>query len=148
MSDKIHLEYPNPIRVRGVVLYENGIILIKRNRIENGKEIEYYVFPGGGVENDEDLHSALTRELHEELGIEVTIREKIHEDVFNGNTNLYFLCEYKSGEIGTGNSPEFYSEKYKNRGSYIPIVVSFGDLSSINLYPISTIDKLKSYFKI
>ena len=91
MSDKIHLEYPNPIRVRGVVLYENGIILIKRNRIENGKEIEYYVFPGGGLENDEDLHSALTRELHEELGIEVTINEIIHEDVFNG-IRIYISC--------------------------------------------------------
>jgi len=42
-------------------------------------------FPGGKVEKDEDLYSALEREISEELGCIV----KTTEDVFNDNTHEY-----------------------------------------------------------
>lgn len=57
---------------------------------------------GGGVENREDLHEAIRRELKEELGVEVEIMCKIGivNDYYNlihrHNINNYFLCKIKS----------------------------------------------------
>jgi len=57
---------------------------------------------GGGVENGEDLHSAITRELKEELGVNVEILCKIGvvDDYYNlihrHNINNYYLCKVVS----------------------------------------------------
>ena len=42
-------------------------------------------FPGGKVEKDEDIYSALEREISEELGCKV----KTNNEVFNDNTHEY-----------------------------------------------------------
>lgn len=57
---------------------------------------------GGGVENGEDLISAIKRELKEELGVQVEVVCKIGvvSDYYNlihrHNINNYFLCKVKS----------------------------------------------------
>ena len=57
---------------------------------------------GGGVEADEDLYSAIKRELKEELGAEVEVICKIGfvSDYYNlihrHNLNNYFLCKVVS----------------------------------------------------
>lgn len=57
---------------------------------------------GGGVENGEDLFSAIRRELREELGAEVDVlcRIGVVSDYYNlihrHNLNHYFLCKIKS----------------------------------------------------
>lgn len=57
---------------------------------------------GGGVEKGEDLHTAIQRELREELGAEVEVLCKIGvvEDYYNlihrHNINNYFLCKVLS----------------------------------------------------
>lgn len=42
-------------------------------------------FPGGKVEKDEDIYSALEREIHEELGCSI----ETNKEVFNENTHEY-----------------------------------------------------------
>ena len=57
---------------------------------------------GGGVEKGEDLHTAILRELKEELGAEAEILCKIGvvDDYYNlihrHNINNYYLCKVKS----------------------------------------------------
>lgn len=57
---------------------------------------------GGGVEEGENLHSAIKRELKEELGVEVEVLRKIGvvSDYYNlihrHNLNHYFLCRITS----------------------------------------------------
>ena len=57
---------------------------------------------GGGVEENEDLLSAIKRELKEELGVKVEVICKIGvvSDYYNlihrHNINNYFLCRIKS----------------------------------------------------
>lgn len=60
---------------------------------------------GGGVEDGEDLHVAILRELKEELGVEVKILCKLGvvDDYYNlihrHNINHYYLCKaYAFGE--------------------------------------------------
>ena len=57
---------------------------------------------GGGVEKDEDLHSAIIRELQEELGatVEIVCKIGVVDDYYNlihrHNINNYYLCRATS----------------------------------------------------
>src|SRR5512135_3219760 len=54
----------------GVLQRSDGRVLLAER--PHGKPwAGYWEFPGGKIEAGEDVHAALTRELHEELGIEL-----------------------------------------------------------------------------
>ena len=60
-------------------------------------------FPGGKVEANETLQEALTREIYEELNININVYEKIAEERYkDSEINIvlhYFLCSIKDGDI-------------------------------------------------
>lgn len=64
---------------------------------------EFYIMPGGGQESEELLTKAVCREVTEELGIAVEVKELVFviEGVHGENfhrVDLVFLCDY-IGEI-------------------------------------------------
>ena len=67
------------------------------------EEGEWYIMPGGGQDAEELLPDAVCREVAEELGIDVDVKdlafviEGAHGENFH-RVDLVFLCEYK-GEI-------------------------------------------------
>jgi 8-oxo-dGTP pyrophosphatase MutT (NUDIX family) len=93
------------MRIRaGVILIEDDqVALIERHRAG----LEYYVFPGGGVEEGETVEQGAIREAMEELGIEVAIRQKVAVIQFGFSKQIYFLVEQVAGEFGTGVGDEF-----------------------------------------
>jgi mutator protein MutT len=119
------------IAARGIILNGDELIFIHRIRMENNKKIEYYVFPGGGVEDGENLIDCITRELMEELGIEVNIIKTIYRLEKANDIEYYLLCEYKSGKIGSGNGSEFTEERQKERGLYIPESIPICKISAL-----------------
>ena len=89
------------MRVRaGIVLIRDGkVALIERHRAG----MDYYVFPGGGMDDGETPEQAAVREAMEELGIEVAIQQKIAEiQLGQKSRQVYFLVEQTGGEFGTG----------------------------------------------
>jgi len=56
------------LRVGALIFYKNKLVTTKMKK--DGEE--YYVLPGGGVEDYETIHEALVRELKEELDIDIT----------------------------------------------------------------------------
>lgn len=78
MSREIRLK-PNVHAVVGI-LRRNGKVLIAK-RPEGKPYSGYWEFPGGKVEPNEQGEAALKRELHEELGIDVTHAEHWFEHV-------------------------------------------------------------------
>jgi 8-oxo-dGTP diphosphatase len=89
------------MRIRaGIVLIQNGnVVLIERHRAG----VDYFVFPGGGMDEGETPEQAALREAMEELGIEVAIRQKvaiIH--LGQKSRQVYFLVEQTGGQFGTG----------------------------------------------
>ncbi len=69
------------IVVSGILVKDKKILLVKEV-LEDKKE--YWIFPGGGVKFGEKLEKALKREMREEIGLEVDVKEFLgfHEAVF------------------------------------------------------------------
>ena len=126
----------------GVILIEdNKVALIERHRAG----LDYFVFPGGGVDEGESPEQGAIREAMEELGVEVSIKRKIAEIHFGrSSTHVYFLVERVGGEFGSGTGEEFTDSdpNHPEEGIYIPIWMPVEDLSQYaNIYP-SVLSKL------
>ena len=87
--------------VAAVIKKDNLYLVTQRNRNKHmGLKWE---FPGGKVEADETLKEALTREIYEELNIDINVYEKLAEESYkDSEINIvlhYFLCSIKDGII-------------------------------------------------
>lgn len=133
------------IRLAGIIPMEDGLALMYRKNVKNRDISEYYVFPGGGREGEETFEQGTKREIKEELGIEVEIVKKLYEfysEKFK-QKEIFYLCQYKSGEFGTGNGPEFKDNpKYVASGKYEPKIIKWKKIKNIPLMPIEIKEKL------
>ncbi len=123
------------IRAGIVLIKENKVALIERHRAG----LDYFVFPGGGVDEGESPEQAAIRETMEELGIEVAIQRKVAEvELGQKSRQIYFLVEQTGGEFGTGAGEEFTDSNrdHPQKGIYIPIWMPIEELSQhTNVYP-------------
>ena len=111
----------------GIVLIEdNKVALIERHRAG----LDYFVFPGGGVDDGETPEEAAVREALEELGVEVVIMQKVAEIHLDQSEQVYFLTERVGGKYGTGTGEEFTDSDPNNSlgGVYIPIWMPIEEL--------------------
>ncbi len=111
----------------GIILIENDrVALIERHRAG----LDYFVFPGGGVDEGETAEQAAVRETMEELGVEVAIKQKVAVIHFDQSTQVYFLVERVSGEFGSGTGEEFTDSDPNDpeEGIYIPIWMPIDEL--------------------
>ncbi len=120
-------------RVRGIIRFNDEIILVHRIREINKKKVEYYVVPGGGVEHNETLEEALKREIMEEIGIDIVINKLVYILKNDDEESYFYLCEYLSGVIGSGCGPEFNSKKYEEHGEYIIESVKIDEIINYNI---------------
>lgn len=99
------LEYINHDRniARGIVVDNDGYFyFVHVSRDDDFGLASYIETSGGGVEDMEDLDSAIKRELSEELGANVKVITKIgvvsdyYNKIHRHNINHYFLCKVSS----------------------------------------------------
>jgi len=85
--------------VAAIIKKNNFYLIAQRNR--NKYMGLKWEFPGGKVETNETFHEALSREIQEELGIQINVHEKIAEEKYKDDQiNIilhYYLCSEKSG---------------------------------------------------
>lgn len=92
-------KYKRP-SVRGIIIKENKVAMVY------SRKYDYYKFPGGGIEANEDKLTALKREILEETGLTVlesSVKEygsvmRIQKSRFKENEifeqeNFYYLCQ-------------------------------------------------------
>lgn len=66
------------VTVVAAIIRQNGKILITR-RFDNVHLPGFWEFPGGKVEPGEPFDAALSREILEELGVEIAVHDKFFE---------------------------------------------------------------------
>ena len=124
--------------VRGIVNYNDKIVLIHRIKTkDDGTVRDYYVTPGGKIEENESHEEALRREIKEELGIEIEIKDlclELDDRGYNDSFQYFYNCNYKAGELGTGDGPEF-TDKKNYKGVFEIVLVDKKEISKLNLVP-------------
>lgn len=130
--------------VRGIIKKDGGIILIHRTKPrEDGTIRDYYVVPGGKMEQGETEEETVIREIYEELGINVKTQNKILEynSDYDDSIQIFYNCEYIDGVLGTGNGPEM-TDKNKYKGTYEFVIIKECEIKNINLVP----EEIKTIF--
>jgi ADP-ribose pyrophosphatase YjhB (NUDIX family) len=81
---------------KALIIRDDKMLAVK---IRDGEE-EWYIMPGGGQEAEELLPETVCREVAEEMGFRVEVKdlafviEGLHGESFH-RVDLVFLCEYK-----------------------------------------------------
>jgi len=87
--------------VAAIIKKDNLYLIAQRNK--NKYMGLTWEFPGGKVEPNENFHEALSREIQEELNIQINVHEKIAKEKYKDDEIdiilHYFLCSEKSGTI-------------------------------------------------
>lgn len=101
------------IGVRVFIMDSSSRLLLVRHTVEN-ENTEFWILPGGGLEENEYSWDAAVREVKEETNIDInvvdllyTLEEKTKDGLRCTN---YFLGEYVGGNLNLGTDPEFDSE--------------------------------------
>lgn len=132
-----------PIRAVAIIIRENNVLLMKRRN--KGKE--YYVFPGGGVEDNETVEQAVLREVLEETTLQVSIDKLLyHHHYVNDSDQYFYLCTFISGEPKLGNANEKEEMEKNNDNFYQPLWVKIKTLNNLLVYPLEIRDWLLADF--
>ncbi|HEK9102111.1 NUDIX domain-containing protein [Bacillus pfraonensis] len=129
------------IRNRGVtiIIQDDTIALIKRIR---NNEV-YFVFPGGGIEENETPEEATIREAYEELGVHIEIQKLVTKYEYKG-TQYFYEARIIGGVLGTGKAEEFTKG---DRGQYIPVWIPIKELFNLNIKPYEVAKIIVHYYK-
>jgi len=123
------------IRASAIVLIDNKLITVYREKIVNGALKKYYVIPGGGVEENETIELATKREILEEVGIDIELTNKYFYLEKEDAEEYFYIANYVSGTIGTGTGPEFTNRDIERYGTYEIKLVEKNEIKNINLLP-------------
>lgn len=86
------------ISSRGIIIEDSAVYLMFRRRInENGEVSEYYVIPGGGIEENETLEENVIREMKEEFQVDVKVEEYLGVEERETNIAHFFMCSIING---------------------------------------------------
>ena len=132
------------IRAGVILLRGSSLALIRRVKLSR----QYFVIPGGGVEEAEYTEDGAIREAKEELGIAVNIQRLVAvvEKLEGGRTlhlQLYYHVEIASGVFGSGVGEEFF--RPEQHGSYEPIWMPLNKLHEYEVYPSALANYLATY---
>lgn len=104
------------------IIIENGKILTMFRRVlRNGVIKEYNAIPGGGQESGETLEQNVTRELKEEMNIDIEILGYLGKTDDSERQEHYFACAIKKGTLHLGGEE---LEKQSSENYYEPMWVS------------------------
>lgn len=99
----IRLENKIVVAVKGIIVHNNEVLIIKRaDNDEAGAGI--WEFAGGKIEFGEELEYALTREVKEEVGIDIFIEKLLYATTFKTDPSrqvviIAYKCHTKSTNI-------------------------------------------------
>jgi 8-oxo-dGTP pyrophosphatase MutT (NUDIX family) len=133
------------LAVRALIFNEGRVLLVRE------KDVDWWSFPGGGVDYDEELYQALPRELSEELGVSLADMTTDYKIVYatagavvNGipRVNLFYRVDIPIERIRAGNDVLEYGWFYPNEITSEISVRYVGTSANDGLQFINVIEKL------
>ncbi len=97
------------LAARAVILHENRLLLVNAY---GGQKSDLWCAPGGGIDPGQSIPDNLTREVKEEVGLEITIGTPCLINEFHDpdsgfhQVDLYFRCSLTAGADVHINDPE------------------------------------------
>lgn len=122
----------------------NSIVFIRRVKKIAGEMKEFYVLPGGELEENETWEEAGIREAKEELDVVVELESLLVEDEVKKFNKLerYYFAKVVSGRIKNGKGEEFTKPDFEKYGSYEVVKLSKKELGAYNILPTNIKDLL------
>lgn len=89
------------VRCQAVIFKDNRILVLRQYNYK--RQEEYWMLPGGGLEDGETEEEGIKRELKEEINLEVEIKGIIFDEPGNGKDvyqrYITFLCVPIAGSV-------------------------------------------------
>jgi 8-oxo-dGTP diphosphatase len=105
------------IRAAAIIVKGDAILLVKHKNPDNG--FEWWVPPGGGLEDGESIYDCARRETFEETGLKVELgqilylRESVESSRAIHQFEIFILADSFTGELTTANvRPQDLDSKY------------------------------------
>jgi len=117
-------------RVSAIIVESEKILLIHRIKPDN----DYFVLPGGSVEENEDNVGALIREIKEETNLEIEIDRLLWQvkNEFDERTQYIYFVSRHTGNLELG-SPEKERQSVDNK--YVLEWHDINDLKTVKFFP-------------
>ena len=141
------------VRVCGLHLTKNGILLLKHQGIGGGDFL--WAPPGGGIDQNENAKTALVREFKEETNLDVEIGDYCftneYQDTQVHAIELFFEVKVTGGTLALGRDPELV-EQILSDARYMPYkeINLLNDLNKHNAFQFCSdatqINKLRGYY--
>lgn len=83
---------------RGIIIEgEYVYAMFRRRKKEDGTYKEYYVLPGGGINENETLEENVVREMKEEFSVDVKVEKYLGRDESEDSIAHFFSCSIVNG---------------------------------------------------
>lgn len=124
---------------RAIIIEDNKLLTMFRRKIKNdGSVKEYYVIPGGGLEEGETLEENVIRELKEEFNVDIEVVKFLGTEEYDETIANYFLCKIVNG------TPKLGGEELERMTPQNYYEIKYIDLREIDCYDINAKDIIKS----
>lgn len=124
---------------RAIIIEDNELLTMFRRKIKNdGSVKEYYVIPGGGLEEGETLEENVIRELKEEFNVDIEIVKFLSTEEYEDTIANYFLCKIVNG------TPKLGGEELERMTSQNYYEIRYINLNDIDNYDINAKDIIKN----
>ena len=124
---------------RAIIIEDGKVLAMFRRKVKKDGSIkEYYVIPGGGLEDGETLEENVIRELKEEFNVDIEVVKFLGTEEYDDTIANYFLCKIVNGTPKLGGeeldrmTPENYYE------------IRYINLNEIDNYDINAKDIIKN----
>lgn len=129
--EKVIFKNGKRVSARGVIIKGDSVYLMfRRRKNKDGSYKEYYVVPGGGIDEGETEEIALRREMKEEFGVSVRILGKIGVDEGENSIANFFALRITKGKPTLGGEE---LEKNCENNYYEIRLVKISELNTIDV---------------